>query len=350
MLKRRKTRLIRIGDMPVGGGTPVSIQSMTSTPTKDIKSTLDEIKRLAIAGCDIVRVGVPDMESAVAIRDIKRESPLPVVADIHFDYKLALESIKSGADGLRINPGNIKKAEYIRDIADACKDLCIPIRVGVNSGSLDKSLSDNKPVAVAMVESALGHIQILEELDFFDIKVSLKSSDVNVMIEANRLFAETRDYPIHLGVTEAGVDTQAIVKNSIGIGVLLSEGIGDTLRVSITGDPVIEVEVGKLILRTLGLRREGVEIISCPTCARKEFDVESVVREFDKMSRNVKDYVKVAIMGCVVNGPGEAREADFGVAVGKNGAVLFRKGEVVKKITKDDILKVLLEELSVYNK
>ncbi len=343
-MNRRKTRKIYIGKVPVGGDAPISIQSMTSTPTKDVKKTVREIIRLENAGCEIVRVGVPDIESARAIADIKKEVSIPVVADIHFDHRLALESIKAGVDGLRINPGNIKDKDKVKEIVYACKDRGIPIRIGVNSGSIDRNVY---PVATpeALVDSAWRHIRILEELDFKDIKVSLKASDVSTMIDAYRLFASQCDYPLHLGVTEAGTFRESVVKSSIGIGSLLKDGIGDTLRVSITGDVVLEVEVAKLILRSLGLRKEGIEIVSCPTCARKEFDVEKVSEELYQKMKDIKKYLKVAVMGCVVNGPGEAMDADIGVAVGKRDAVLFKRGKIERKIKKNSILKELLKEI-----
>lgn len=348
MHERRKSLSVKIGNVEIGGEAPISIQSMTTTPTTDIAATLAEIRELADAGCDIVRLGIPDEASARAIKKLKAEGcPLPVVADIHFDYKLALISVDSGADGLRINPGNLKKPEHVKDIVAACKEKGIPIRIGVNAGSLDRTRFPH-PNAEAMVQSALEHIGYLEKEDFYDIKVSLKSHDVLTMVQANRMFTKLRNYPLHLGVTEAGYFTQAAVKNSIGIGTLLQEGIGDTIRVSITGHPVREVEIAQMILRSLGLRMEGVEIVSCPTCARKEFDVEEVVEAFVRRTRGIRKYVKVAIMGCVVNGPGEASDADFGVAAGKGGAVLFKQGEVVKKFPSEKILDILLEEIETY--
>ncbi len=347
-MNRRKTRKIYVGRVAIGGDAPISIQSMTSTPTKDVKKTVKEILRLEKAGCDIVRVGVPDIDSARAIFDIKKEINIPVIADIHFDYRLALESIKAGADGLRINPGNLKDKDKVKEVVYACKDKGIPIRIGVNSGSIDRSVYP-EATAEALVDSAWRHIKILEELDFRDIKVSLKASDVNTMIDAYRLFANQCDYPLHLGVTEAGAFRESVVKSSIGIGSLLKDGIGDTVRVSITGDVTLEVEVARLILRSLGLRKEGIEIISCPTCARKEFDVEKVVENLYKKTTHVKKYLKIAVMGCVVNGPGEAMDADIGIAVGKKEAVIFKKGKVERKIKKNNILRELIEEILKIN-
>ncbi|MFN3659948.1 MAG: flavodoxin-dependent (E)-4-hydroxy-3-methylbut-2-enyl-diphosphate synthase, partial [Brevinematales bacterium] len=288
---------------------------------------IKEIIRLEKAGCEIVRVGVPDLESARAIAEIKKEIHIPVVADIHFDYRLALICIQQGIDGLRLNPGNIRQKEHVETVVKACKERHIPIRIGVNSGSIDRSRYPH-PTAEALVDSALRHIQIFEKLDFFDIKVSLKSSDVPTMIEAYRLFAQQKDYPLHLGVTEAGPLSQALIKSGIGIGTLLLNGIGDTLRVSITGDKLEdEIEAARIILRSLGLRKEGIEIISCPTCARKEFDVAKTVELFQQKTRHVKQYLRVAIMGCVVNGPGEALESDIGIAIGKSSAIVIENGQ-----------------------
>lgn len=344
-IQRKMTRKILLGNVAIGGGAPVSIQSMTSTPTIDIKKTVSEIRRLEEAGCEIVRLGVPDEESAKAIKHIRRQVHIPLVADIHFDHRLALESISSGVNGLRINPGNIRNPEHVKEMVRACKDNRIPIRIGVNSGSIDREKFP-EPTAEALVESAFGHIRILEEMDFHEIKVSLKSSDVVTMVEAYRLFSKKSDYPLHLGVTEAGGYEQAAIKSSAGIGALLMDGIGDTLRISITDDVVREVEAAKTLLRVLGIRKEGIEIISCPTCARKEFDVTRVVEALARKTRSIKKYMKVAVMGCVVNGPGEAKDADIGVAVGKKNAVLFRDGKTVKNLPKNHILSVLLNEIN----
>lgn len=343
-IQRRKTRQIHLGNVAIGGGAPVSVQSMTSTPTVDVRKTVREIKRLEDAGCEIVRLGVPDEDSARAIGTIRRQVRVPLVADIHFDHKLALESVKAGVNGLRINPGNIRNPEHVKEMVRACKDNHVPIRIGVNSGSIDRDKFPH-PTAEALVDSAFGHIRILEEMDFHDIKVSLKSSDVVTMVEAYRLFSKKSDHPLHLGVTEAGGYEQAVIKSSAGIGALLMDGIGDTLRISITDDVVKEVEAAKTLLRVLGIRKEGIEIISCPTCARKEYDVARVVEALTKKTRSVKKYMKVAVMGCVVNGPGEAKDADIGVAVGKTGAVLFRDGKTLKNLPKNRILPDLLAEI-----
>ncbi len=349
MQKRRKTHSLSVGDVNIGAGHQISIQSMLSVPTVDINASVEQLFRLSSAGCDIVRLGVPDEESARALEYIKKRSPLPIIADIHFDYKLALISIQSGVDGLRLNPGNIANHNHVKDVVNLAKERQIPIRIGVNAGSLNPHKYPH-PTPEAMVDSSFEHIKLLEDLDFQDIKVSFKSSNVLTMIEANRLFASRSEYPIHLGVTEAGDGMQAVVKNAIGMGTLLQEGIGDTLRVSITGDVVQEVEAGRYILRSLGLRQEGVEIISCPTCARVEYDVLEAVYAFKEQTKDIKSYIRVAIMGCVVNGPGEAREADLGIAVGKSSAVLFRKGEVIGKYSKEEMLPALLEETLALDK
>ncbi len=348
-ITRRISRQIRIGNVRIGGDAPVPIQSMTSTQTSNIKATVKEIKRLENAGCDIVRLGIPDEKSANAIKEIKKEVKMPLVADIHFDYRLAIASINSGVDALRINPGNLRNKEEIKIVAHACKEKNIPIRIGVNSGSIDRK-KYSQPDAEALVDSALNHIRLLEDSGFSDIKVSLKSSDVATMVEAYRLFAPKNDYPLHLGVTEAGGYEQAVIKSSAGIGALLLDGIGDTIRFSITGDVVKEVQAAKTLLRALGIRREGIEIISCPTCARKEFNVEKVVEELTFRTKDYKKYMKVAVMGCVVNGPGEAVEADIGVAVGKKEAVLFENGRIIKNISKSKILSALINKIENYQR
>ncbi|MCX7882131.1 MAG: flavodoxin-dependent (E)-4-hydroxy-3-methylbut-2-enyl-diphosphate synthase [Brevinematales bacterium] len=349
MIQRRKTRQIYVGTVAVGGDAPISIQSMTSVPTVDIRAVSHQIRRLEEVGCDIVRLGIPDEASAHAIAEIKKHTRLPLVADIHFDYRLALLCIQHGIDGLRLNPGNIRQKEHVAAVVKACKERHIPIRIGVNAGSLDRNRYPH-PTPEALVDSALTHVQILEELDFFDIKVSLKSSDVPTMVEAYRLFATKRDYPLHLGVTEAGPLNQALIKSGIGIGSLLLEGIGDTVRVSITGDNLEdEVEAARIILRSLGLRREGIEIVSCPTCARKEFDVARTVELFQQKTRHIRQYLRVAIMGCVVNGPGEALEADLGIAIGKSAAIVIENGQKtplkIPHPTPQSITEVLVKEI-----
>ncbi|MGA2141627.1 MAG: flavodoxin-dependent (E)-4-hydroxy-3-methylbut-2-enyl-diphosphate synthase [Brevinematales bacterium] len=346
---RKNTRQVTIGKVKIGGLAPVSVQSMTTVGTDDINAVARQIKRLKSAGCDIVRLGIPDLQSALAVREIKKKTDMPLVADIHFDYRLALQCVECGIDALRINPGNLRGPDEVKEVARACLEKNIPIRIGVNGGSIDKS-KFGSPGAQALVDSAIGHIRLLEKEGFNDIKVSLKSSDVKVMVEAYRIFSEIKDYPLHLGVTEAGAYDQALIKSSAGIGTLLLEGIGDTIRISITGDPVKEVEAANTLLRVLGLRNEGIEIISCPMCARHEFDVERVVNSISKRTKQYKKYMKVAVMGCVVNGPGEAAGADIGIAVGAGGAVLFRKGVLYKKINKGGILKALLNEIELFQK
>jgi (E)-4-hydroxy-3-methylbut-2-enyl-diphosphate synthase len=347
MIHRRKTRQISIGNVIVGGDAPVSVQSMTSTDTRDIQKTVLQIRCLEEAGCEIIRVAVVDEEAARAISEIKRRIRIPLIADIHFNYRLALKSMEAGADGLRINPGNIGGKARLRVIIREAKSRSIPVRIGVNGGSLEKDLIKRfgGATAEAMVVSALRTIEWIEDRGFHLVKVSLKASDVLRTIEAYRLFKNKSDYPIHLGVTEAGMGTGAVVKSSIGIGVLLNEGIGDTLRVSLTGNPVEEVQVGFEILRALKIRQRGVDIISCPTCGRCEVDLEHLVKKIKKEVQRISKPLIVAIMGCVVNGPGEAKEADIGIAGGKRSGVLFRKGEIVRKVKEADFVPVLLKEI-----
>jgi (E)-4-hydroxy-3-methylbut-2-enyl-diphosphate synthase len=347
MIPRRKTRQIAIGTVKVGGDAPISVQSMTKTDTRDIGRTIRQIRRLERAGCQIVRVAVVDEKAASAIAAIKKKIRIPLIADIHFHYRLALKAMESGADGLRVNPGNIGGADRLRAIVAEAKARSIPIRIGVNAGSLEKDLLkrfDGAP-AEAMVLSGLRTIEQMEDLGFYLTKVSLKASDVPRTVEAYRLFSEKSDYPLHLGVTEAGLGSGAIVKSSIGIGLLLKEGIGDTLRVSLTGDPVEELRVGYDILRALKIHERGVEIISCPTCGRCETDLTPLVRKVEKDVKNVATPMTVAIMGCVVNGPGEAREADIGIAGGKGTGVLFKKGKVVRKVREAEFASALLKEI-----
>lgn len=348
MIKRRKTRVISIGNVKIGGDNPVVVQSMTNTPTKDINATIKQVNQLADAGAKIVRLAVPDKESALALKTIKRSVNVPLVADIHFDYKLAIESIKSGVDGLRINPGNIGSRERIKAVVHAARDAGVPIRVGVNAGSLPQDILEKynfHPTAEAILETAIRNIHELEALDFQNIKVSVKSSNVLIMIDAYRKLSRLVDYPLHLGVTEAGTILSGSIKSAIGIGILLSEGIGDTIRVSLTDDPVIEVKAGYEILRTLGLAKYGVEIISCPTCARAEFNVIGLVNALEKKLINIKEPITVAVMGCVVNGPGEAKEADVGIACGKGSGILFKHGKIVGKIKETEYEKRLITEV-----
>jgi len=346
-MNRRESRQIILGGIPIGGNAPVVVQSMTSTLTKDVAGTVLQIKQLDHAGCEIVRVAVPDMESATAVKEIKDQVSLPIIADIHFDYRLALAAIENGADGLRLNPGNIGGRRKVKEVVSAARDRAVPIRIGVNAGSLSKSILKRygHPTPEAMVESAIGLIGILEDFDFQLIKVSLKSSHVPHMVAAYRLLGEKLDYPFHLGVTEAGTLIPGTVKNTLGIGLLLSEGIGDTVRVSLTCDPVEEVRVAYEILRALGLRQRGVEIISCPTCGRCQIDLFALAEEIEHALSSITTPLKVALMGCVVNGPGEAREADVGIAGGPGYGTLFKKGKVVRKVAESDLAKVLIEEV-----
>lgn len=341
---RKQTRQIHIGSVALGGGAEVSVQSMTNTKTSDASATLAQIARLAEAGCDIVRCAVPDTAAAEAMREICKNSPIPVVADIHFDYKLALASVEAGVSKIRINPGNIGSRERVRAVADACRERGIPIRVGVNSGSIEKELLEKYGRSpTALVESALGHVHILEDVGFSDICISLKSSDVTETVEAYRRLAERVDYPLHVGVTEAGTAYNGIIRSSVGIGTLLMEGIGDTLRVSLTADPVEEIHAGIAILKAIGLRRDGVRVISCPTCGRTQIDLIPLANEVEKALSHVKKSLTVAVMGCVVNGPGEAREADYGIAGGKDEGLLFRKGLVIGKVPADKLCAALLD-------
>lgn len=347
LLMRRKTREIKLGSVGVGGSNPISVQSMTKTRTSDVEGTLEQIHALERAGCEIIRVAVPDDESAKALKEIKAHTELPLIADIHFDHKLALKSIDAGADGLRINPGNIGSEAKVKEVVEAASAGKVPIRIGVNAGSLEKDLLKKYggPTPEALVESALGHVEILEKLDYHDIKISVKASDVKTNIEAYRLLASRCDYPLHLGLTEAGTKFAGTIKSSIGIGVLLAEGIGDTIRVSLTGDPVEEVRVGYEILKSLELRERGIVLISCPTCGRKDLDIEGIASELEKRTGHIKRAISVAVMGCVVNGPGEARLADVGVAGGKTGSLIFVKGEPLKKVEENQIIDALIEQI-----
>ncbi len=340
-------RTVNVGGVKIGGENPVSIQSMTNTDTRDVKSTVEQIKRLETAGCEIIRVAVPDMEAAKAVGEIKKQIKIPLVSDIHFDYRLALECIKNGVDKVRINPGNIGDKERVRQVADACRERGIPIRIGVNGGSLEKDILEKykKPTADALVESALRHVEILDDLNFNDVIVSIKVSDVPTMISAYRKFSALNDIPLHIGVTEAGTQGIGMVKSAVGIGTLLSEGIGNTMRVSLTADPVEEIYAAKEILKVLGLRKQGAELISCPTCGRTQINMIPIAEEMEKRLRDIDKDIKVAVMGCAVNGPGEAREADIGVAGGKGEGLIFKKGEIVKKVPESDIITALMEEI-----
>ncbi len=344
---RRKTRPVLIGKVQVGGGAPVSVQSMTKTDTRDAVATIEQIKQLALDGCEIIRVAVPDREAAAALPAILKEASIPLVADIHFDHRLALEAIKAGVAGLRINPGNIGGKDKVEEVVKAASERGISIRIGVNAGSLEKEMVERYGgiTAGAMAESALRHVDILSKLNFCDIKISLKSSNVPLMVDAYRLLGAQVDYPFHIGVTEAGTLRSGTVKSAVGIGILLNEGIGDTIRVSLTGNPGHEVRVGYEILKALGLRRRGVELISCPTCGRTRIDLIRIAGEVEERLQSLDRPLKVAVMGCVVNGPGEAREADVGIAGGKGTGLIFRKGEIVRKVPEDRLVDELLKEI-----
>lgn len=346
-IKRRKSLPLKIGEVQVGGDAPIVVQSMTNTDTRQVAETVAQIQRLERAGCEIVRVAVVDEEAARKIKSIKEQINIPLIADIHFNYKLALLAVDSNVDGLRLNPGNIGSQEKVRQIARAAKANGIPIRIGVNAGSLERRLLDKYGGVTpeAMVESALNQVSLLEQEDFALIKISLKASNVPLMIQAYRLLAQKVQYPFHIGVTEAGTAIQGAVKSAVGIGILLAEGIGDTIRVSLTGPPEDEIEVAYAILRSLGLRRKGVELIACPTCGRCELNLLEIVREVQDRLKDVDMPLKVAVMGCAVNGPGEAREADVGIAGGRGQGLLFRKGKIIKKVRKEEMVDALLEEI-----
>ena len=346
-MERRKTRQIQVGKVKIGGDALISVQSMTNTRTDDAAATLRQIGELAAAGCEIIRCAVPDMAAAEGLKRIVNESPIPVIADIHFDYKLALAAIDAGVDGLRLNPGNIGGNDRVAAVVDAAKKRNIPIRIGVNAGSLPKDLLEKygHPTAEALVEAAWRHIHILEEMDYRNIKVSLKAHDVPLTVAAYRLLASQCDYPLHVGITEAGTINSGIIKSAVGIGTLLAEGIGDTIRVSLTGDPVREVKVAYDILKSLGLREYGPTLISCPTCGRTKINLEKLALEVERRLEKISEPITVAVMGCVVNGPGEAREADVGIAGGINEGLIFKKGVVLKKVPEACIIDELFAEI-----
>ena len=347
MTTREHTRTVQIGDRVIGGGNPVLIQSMTNTRTEDVDATVSQILRLEKAGCELIRCTVPTMEAAEAFTQIKERIHIPLIADIHFDYKLAIAAIEHGADKIRINPGNIGSAEKVRAVVDAARERNVPIRVGVNSGSLEKELVRRYSGVTAdgLVESALDKCRWIEEMNYDNLVVSIKSSDVLMCAEAYEKFAAVSDYPLHVGITEAGTLLSGNIKSSIGLALILSKGIGDTIRVSLTGDPVEEIKSAKLILRTLGLRRGGIEIVSCPTCGRTQIDLISLASQVEDMVQEFPLDIKVAVMGCVVNGPGEAKEADIGVAGGIGEGLLIRRGEIIRKVPEDQILQTLRHEL-----
>lgn len=343
----KKTRKVYVGDVAIGGGSPISIQSMTTKETKNIEEVVKQINDFEKAGCDISRSAINSLEDARAISEIKKRTKLPFVADIQFDYKLALAAVENGCDCLRINPGNIGGSDKVKILVEKCKEKNIPIRIGVNSGSVHKEMIEKyKGVNVdSLVYSALDEVKVLEDLDFHDIVISIKSSDVNTMIDVNRKISSLCDYPLHLGVTEAGPLYQALVKSSIGMGSLLKDGIGDTIRVSITGDPIQEVKAAKTILKSLGLRRDGVDLVSCPTCSRTSVNLDEIVNEASERLDKLNLNLKVAIMGCPVNGPGEAKEADYGIACAKGYGFLFKKGITIKKVKQEEIVDSLIEEI-----
>ncbi|SFL72781.1 flavodoxin-dependent (E)-4-hydroxy-3-methylbut-2-enyl-diphosphate synthase [Pelosinus propionicus] len=347
-IQRKMTNPVSVGKVMVGGKAPISVQSMTNTKTDDVAGTVAQIMQLGSAGCDIVRLAVPDMSAALAIKEIKSKVQIPLIADIHFDYRLAIAAMENGIDALRINPGNIAEATHVSIIVKEAKKRSIPIRIGVNAGSLEKSILEKyggHPTPAGMVESALQHIAILEELDFRDIKISLKANNVPMTIKAYQLMSEAVDYPLHLGITEAGTIKSGMIKSAVGIGALLAQGIGDTIRVSLTGDPVEEVKAANEILKSLGLREYGPTLISCPTCGRCNINLAEIAEQVEQKLSKVHKPFKVAVMGCVVNGPGEAKEADIGIAGGKGQGLVFRKGEIVKRVSEDQLVTALFTEI-----
>ena len=351
MIERKPTKGIQVGTVHIGDNAPVSIQSMITTNPVKVEQSIEEINRLATAGCELVRLAVPDMAAAKAIKDIKERAMIPLIADIHFDYRLALQAIDSGIDGLRINPGNIGSIDNVIKVVEKAKPKLIPIRIGVNAGSLPQHVLDahgGHPTADGMVDTALEHIRILESLEYDQIKVSIKATDVPLMIEAYRKLSSKIPYPLHLGVTEAGTIKQGTIKSSIGIGTLLADGIGDTIRVSLTGDPIHEVEVAKTILSSLELRTFGATMISCPTCGRCQVNLFNMADIVEERLKSIKAPIRVAVMGCVVNGPGEAREADFGIAGGKGQGIIFRKGKVLKTVPEQELVDTLFAEIDQY--
>ena len=344
---REDTKVIHIGDVAIGGNHPVAIQSMCNTKTEDVKSTVEQILRLEAAGCEIIRVAVPTMEAAAAVKEIKKQIHIPLVGDIHFDYRLAIAAVKNGIDKIRINPGNIGGADRVKAVVDECKMRNIPIRVGVNSGSLEKPLIEKygRVTAEGIVESALDKVKMIEDLDYDNIVISIKSSDVLMCVKAHELIAKQTRYPLHVGITEAGTLLSGNIKSSVGLGIILHEGIGNTIRVSLTGDPVEEIKSAKLILKTLGLRKGGIEVVSCPTCGRTKIDLIGLANQVENMVQDIDLDIKVAVMGCVVNGPGDAREADIGIAGGIGEGLLIKHGEVVKKVPEAMLLETLRQEL-----
>lgn len=349
---RNQTKQVWVGNVKIGGGNPVAIQSMTNTKTEDVNGTVDQILRLEAAGCEIIRCAVPTMEAAEALREIKKRIHIPLVADIHFDFRLAIAAIENGADKIRINPGNIGSAERVKAVVDRAKERQIPIRVGVNSGSLEKHLLEKYGgvTAEGIVESAMDKVHMIEEMGYDNLVVSIKSSDVLMCVKAHELIARECIYPLHVGITESGTVYSGNVKSSVGLGIILHEGIGDTIRVSLTGDPVEEIRTAKLILKTLGLRKGGIEVVSCPTCGRTKIDLIGLAEQVEKMVEDIPLDIKVAVMGCAVNGPGEAKEADIGIAGGIGEGLLIKKGQIVKKVKEEELLSTLRQELLNWNR
>ena len=351
-MRREDTRVIQIGNVKIGGGNPIAIQSMTNTKTEDAEATVAQILALEAVGCEIIRCAVPTMEAALALREIKKQIHIPLVADIHFDYKLAIAAIENGADKIRINPGNIGDVERVRQVVEKAKEYNVPIRVGVNSGSLEKNLVEKYGgvTAEGIVESALDKVHLIENMGYDKLVVSIKSSDVMMCVKAHELISEKCDYPLHIGITESGTLISGNIKSSVGLGIMLHQGLGDTIRVSLTGDPLEEIKSAKLILRTLGLRKGGVEVVSCPTCGRTKIDIICLANKVENMVADIPLDIKVAVMGCVVNGPGEAKEADIGIAGGIGEGLLIKKGEIIKKVKEEELLDTLREELLNWEK
>ena len=351
-MKRQDTKIVQIGKVKIGGGNPIAIQSMTNTKTEDVEATVAQILALEAVGCEIVRCAVPTMEAAKALAEIKKHIHIPLVADIHFDYRLAIAAIENGADKIRINPGNIGNAERVRQVVEKAKAYGVPIRVGVNSGSLEKNLVEKYGgvTAEGIVESALDKVRIIEEMGYDNLVISIKSSDVMMCVKAHEMIAEQCDYPLHIGITESGTITSGNIKSSVGLGIMLYQGLGDTIRVSLTGDPVEEIKTATLILKTFGLRKGGIEVVSCPTCGRTKIDLIGLANQVENMVADIPLDIKVAVMGCVVNGPGEAKEADIGIAGGVGEGLLIKKGEIVKKVKEDELLETLKQELLHWEK
>lgn len=348
---REHTKTIQIGNVKIGGGNPVAIQSMTNTRTEDVVATVEQIRRLEAAGCEIVRCTVPTLEAAEAIREIKKQIRIPLVADIHFDYKMAIAALENGADKIRINPGNIGGGDKVKAVVEAARERNVPIRVGVNSGSLEKQLVDkyHGVTAQGLVESALDKVHMIEAIGYDNLVISIKSSDVMMCVRAHELLAEKTEYPLHVGITESGTVVSGNIKSAVGLGLILYQGIGDTIRVSLTGDPAEEIKSAKLILKTLGLRKGGIEVVSCPTCGRTKIDLIGLANQVENMVADIDLDLKVAVMGCAVNGPGEAREADIGIAGGEGEGLLIKKGEIIRKVPENELLGVLREELLHWN-